>query len=503
MKQIIALFIILSTFTASYAQPCIISGQVKNIKDTAIVVNLLYAGAHYRNQFVKLPLSRKGEFKQQVDLPYPIFALLKYNGYERRLLLSPGRNLNIVMDAEMNRDNITLSGTAAKENMLLHRLKIGDIPFFMQSNGEDNAYATMPLDSLQANVLSVLKKDALRVDKQIAGAGIPLNLQQILATEYRYVNQCYLYDLAQNYMRWAKNKDQEAFLDKVMDFEPLPDSAALVSCLYANMMLDNHNRHQLNNAGKAFKTDPEAAKRTIEQLLQMPFAEINKQVEEYGERYILSWLYAKHNLPVNMHDKILFNRIIESCDNKLYATAKIFEDTLQRYFPNSHYLAMAKPEVAKLKLLLEQQKRNEKIVIHSGKKIRSLKELAGSYKGKVVYLDIWGTWCGPCREEMSHAPGLKKRYAGKDIVFVYLDMDDDNKEAVWKEMAYLYELEGEHYRLNNEEIQSCWKEIENEGGVTNRYPTYVLFDRDGKMVKANAERPGSREKLYKQLDEVL
>ena len=104
---------------------------------------------------------------------------------------------------------------------------------------------------------------------------------------------------------------------------------------------------------------------------------------------------------------------------------------------------------------------------------------------------------------MGYVPELKKRYAGKDIVFVYIDMDDDNKEAMWKEMAYLYELEGEHYRLNNDEIQNCWKEIENEGGVINRYPTYVLFDRNGKMVKANAERPGSREKLYRQLDEVL
>lgn len=123
-----------------------------------VVVDLLYAGAHYPNQSVELPLSRKGEFKKPVDLPYPVFALLKYNGYERRLLLSPGRNLNIVLDAETNRDNIILSGTAAKENMLLHELKIGDIPFFMQSNGENNAYATMPLDSLQAKLSKQTRK---------------------------------------------------------------------------------------------------------------------------------------------------------------------------------------------------------------------------------------------------------------------------------------------------------------------------------------------------------
>ena len=104
---------------------------------------------------------------------------------------------------------------------------------------------------------------------------------------------------------------------------------------------------------------------------------------------------------------------------------------------------------------------------------------------------------------MKYAAAVRKQFAGKDIVLVYLDMDEDNKEEDWKEMARMYGLEGQHYRLNNDSIQSLWKEIEQEGGEINRYPTYVLFNKNGKMSKANAARPSDGEKLFEQIDILL
>ena len=39
------------------------------------------------------------------------------------------------------------------------------------------------------------------------------------------------------------------------------------------------------------------------------------------------------------------------------------------------------------------------------------------HKGKVIYIDVWGSWCGPCREEMKHASAIKESLKGKDVVF--------------------------------------------------------------------------------------
>lgn len=501
MRKIIILLIGALACLYAQAQTCTLTGEIKNSSDTTLSLYLLYAGAHYRHQSVDIKVHH-GKFATTISLPYPVFALFDGYGQERRLLLSPGRNLHIQFDAA-KADSVLLAGTASGENNLLHTLKIGDMPFFSQGKPEENLYAKMPIDSLNIMVLNVTAQQAKEAGNIIQQARIPDNLKKMLSAEFHYVNQCYLYDFASNYMRWAKNKDQQAFLDTVMTIEPIPDNITLVNCLYANMMLDNQVRNAMINAGKNVRTDSVNGKRAIEKLFNMPFEEIMQQANLYGERYMLTWLYAKQNLPQSICDKILFNRIMEACSNKLYATARTLQDTMNYYYANSYYITMAKGEVQKMQVQLEKETNNPKIVFHTGEKITSLKELTVMHQGKVVYIDIWGTWCPPCREEMTYTPALKKRYIGKDIAFVYIDMDEAKKEADWKEMVRLYKLEGEHYRLDNEEIQALWKEIEQEGGETNRYPTYVLFDRKGKMIKPNAARPSDGEGLFEQMDTLL
>jgi thiol-disulfide isomerase/thioredoxin len=502
MRKIIILLIGALACLYVHAQPCTLTGQIKNSSDTTVSLYLLYAGAHYRHQSVDIKVYH-GKFATTISLPYPVFALFDGHGQERRLLLSPGRNLHMVFDAKIDSGNMAMTGGASKENILLHELKIGEVPFFLQGKPEENRYAKMPLDSLNNLVLKVTKEQRIEADKKIKSCNIPDYLQTILFTEFRYVNQCYLFDLAQNYMRWARNKDQETFQEEVMQVEPLPNSIMLVNCLFANMMLNNYIRNQLMNAGKKIRTDSAAATKAIEQLFRMPFAEIMKQADKYGERYMLTWLYAKYNLAPGVRDKILFNCIMESCDNKLYTIAAVLQDTLELYYPNSYYIDMAKAEVKKMQDVLERENNNQKIVFHAGKSFQSFKELTTLHKDNVIYVDIWGTWCGPCREEMKYAAAVRKRFAGKDIVLVYVDMDEDNKENDWKEMARMYGLEGQHYRLNNDNIKPLWKEIEQEGGETNRYPTYVLFDKKGKMIKANAARPSDGQKLFEQVDALL
>jgi len=418
------------------------------------------------------------------------------------LLLTPERNLHIEFDAAQATDEIKITGAAAPENNLLAQLAIGNQPYYMK-DGAIEVFAKMSLDSLQTNLLQDLKQYYEDAEQLILSTYMPAHLKEILVNELHYVNQCYLYDLAGNNMRWAKNKDQEAFMHTVMQFEPLPDSTTLVSCLFANMSLENFARYQLINAGKNMRTDSAAAAQAIQQMLGIAFNDLKAQVDAYGERYILNWLYAKNNLPSTIQDKLLFNRINESCDGRELTSANMLLDTLRYYFPNSNYMTMAEKELKNLRSIQQEQLNNNKIVVHDRSKPASLKSLQALHPGKVIYIDIWGTWCGPCRMEMAYVPELKKKFSGKDMVFVYIDMDDASKEAKWKEMLHLYALEGEHYRLSNEEIQPLWKEIAQEGGQTNRYPTFVLMNKQGKIVKANAARPSDGNKLHEQIESLL
>ncbi len=54
-------------------------------------------------------------------------------------------------------------------------------------------------------------------------------------------------------------------------------------------------------------------------------------------------------------------------------------------------------------------------------------------KGKYVYIDVWATWCGPCRYELPHLKELEKKMHGKKIVFVSISCDKD--KAAWEKMV--------------------------------------------------------------------
>ena len=92
--------------------------------------------------------------------------------------------------------------------------------------------------------------------------------------------------------------------------------------------------------------------------------------------------------------------------------------------------------------------------------------------------------------------------SGKDVVFLYLSNDDDEADRKWREYVQLNGITGEHVRMSNERIEKIWKELL-PGEEARKYPTYFIFDRDGRVVVKEAKRPSDGEALYAQLSGLL
>ncbi len=118
-----------------------------------------------------------------------------------------------------------------------------------------------------------------------------------------------------------------------------------------------------------------------------------------------------------------------------------------------------------------------------------------SLKGKVVYIDVWATWCGPCRGELPHLQKIEKAYHGKNIAFVSISVDK-NVEA-WKKMVQDQKLGG--IQLYADKAFSS-KFVKDYG--INGIPRFILLDKEGKIVNADAPRPSDKD-LKKLLDETL
>lgn len=97
-------------------------------------------------------------------------------------------------------------------------------------------------------------------------------------------------------------------------------------------------------------------------------------------------------------------------------------------------------------------------------------------KGKVIYLDSWAIWCGPCKAEMPNSKALMKQMAGKDVSFVYICIDSN--ETAWKSCLDEFQLGGEHYLLSSQQSTDFRKIFELNG-----VPFYFLFDKQGKLVE--------------------
>ena len=114
-----------------------------------------------------------------------------------------------------------------------------------------------------------------------------------------------------------------------------------------------------------------------------------------------------------------------------------------------------------------------------GEKI--LRKLIEPYQGKLIYVDIWGTWCTPCRKNLKES--WRVREALKDYDIVYLFLANKSSDEAWKSVISEYNLTGPncvHYNLPADQ-QSA---IEHYIGV-NGYPTYKLIDKQGVIHPLN------------------
>ncbi|HMR83165.1 MAG TPA: TlpA disulfide reductase family protein [Niabella sp.] len=118
-----------------------------------------------------------------------------------------------------------------------------------------------------------------------------------------------------------------------------------------------------------------------------------------------------------------------------------------------------------------------------------------AFKGKVVYIDFWGVTCGPCISDITHyAQKLHEKYRGKEVVFVSVCIDADEKE--WKAALKKYKMDDQINLL---------AEGGDEDPAVKKYnvtsiPHYFLIGKDGKIISNTA--PGMHELLTKEGNEI-
>ncbi len=415
------------------------SGIIKNTNESVIKV------VDYNHSYEKgISINKQGEFKDTIIVSKPGTYFFQIGRNYSTFLLKNGYNLKLNVDSNDFYNSINFSGNGSDIN----NFNVSRLHLKSKLIGVSKDFFLVPLDTFIQRInqnkkafLDLLNKSNLTGDDQII-------LKKII--DYDYLLTKNNYDKFVYYHTKKHPELPDSYYDAIIDMDIDDEVAYCYSKDYRTLISESWKL----NFVKRKQTNPE--------LKIIPFTkEFVKGIKStLIKDRIVSMLFRlinDHN--ANMEQD--YQEII-----KMLSSKRLKQKATQKY--NS----LKSTAVNKKTIGFKYENHNGGFT--------SLEDL----KGKLIYIDIWATWCGPCKKEIPYLEKIIKKYKGKNIEFVSISVDSEKDRDKWKKMVDEKGLKGIQL-FADKSFKSDFIRFYN----VNLIPRYLLIDKEGKIITAQAPRP--------------
>ncbi|MCF6169320.1 TlpA disulfide reductase family protein [Lutibacter sp.] len=386
-----------------------------------------------------------GSFSDTLYLDTNTYIL--FDGKNRVLLyLEKGNNINISFDTNDFENTIAISGKgSAINNYLLTKEKIGKE---IIGSGTE-VYLLGEKDyKIKFKKLKSTLEELIKAEKKISNK---FKIKELRNINYAYLNKLNIYEMYHaHYAKMPEFKISEGFLSDLENLDYTNEEDFIFSSDYKNLIGSNN-----------YKKAKELAK-------------IDSISEDIAFLKIVG----------NIRNETIKNRLL--FDNA--RSGITYTDDLETFYKT---FISNSTNIENNKQITESYKKLKTVAKgQPSPKFENYENFAGGttslddLKGRFVYVDVWATWCGPCKREIPFLKKLEGKYRGKNIEFVSVSVDKAVDHDKWKKMVKEKELKGIQLFSDKDWDSDFVKEYLIKG-----IPRFILIDPKGNIVNSNAPRP--------------
>lgn len=474
MRYILFFLLCATPFGTAFSSATI-SGAISNLDATEVQFSWsLFTG----DMHIHKAVLESGEFSTNVPIERPTFLWLQIGDEWTRLFLSPNDDVKFEADYKSLAKTIKFSGKGSEcNNYLANYTKIpADAGPEMEKDfnmspaefmERSNKFTKFQLDELEGTEIDLSR---------------PSTFEKVMKTELIY----------------GEKLEQVRYLQENYSRSALVDTIDSKELAAFKEMYDNNDLHSL--VSESYRRFLYA--QTV--FYRLPYYTAKGKIPPIDQDSLFwpqrAYTIVAENYIAEVADYFGAEMLVSYMNEGTFERAEAFYKHYNAVCTNADYKAYITDRYNTLKQHFENPNITDGININAAKKEdgsdASFEELIAPFKGKVIYIDMWASWCSPCRYEMKNSAEMRDEYSKKGVVFMYLSIDETEK--VWMTGISSMQIKGEHYLLSAEQDAQILENLFKTPGI----PHYALIDKDGKIVDANAKRPSDPE-LLKELDTLL